>query len=249
MIRKYYGIILLFVTIVISVLFISWVISPMPFEKAQILEQQGHSYFGEDEFRKSYKSFLASAKIEVDNNKERSRRYRCAGTAIYSLDPTMAMKMFSLALYYNKDNINASNALSHIVTNNRDILFDIDKYSKKHISTKGSIVYINKSGEWSIGNTAYAYIYSAEDIEYVIHFRTINPNKNQYKVTVSNNNKLLFNKSISNRKEHSRTIQLNKGANLIKIEIDDTFVPKEVGINEDTRELGFMYELVRVQND
>ncbi len=120
--KKYFpslGFILLLVTISATSLCITWVFSPLSYEKALILEKKGHKYFKEEKYAKAYEYFLKSALIN-DKNSTISYRYRCTGTALSQQKKYKeAMNYYQKALSYNKKNKIAKAGIDWISQTNK----------------------------------------------------------------------------------------------------------------------------------
>lgn len=98
------GFIIVFTTILVSVLFVKWAFCPLSYGKAEQEEQLGHQYLKDKKPAEALKHFLNAAKFE-DDNISRSRRYRCAGSTSFNKEDKK--RYYNLALKYNPNNQNA----------------------------------------------------------------------------------------------------------------------------------------------
>lgn len=188
----------------------------------------GHDLAKKGLSEEASKHFLIAAEIK-DDNISTARRYRCAGTT--ALDKYDKIKYFKLALKFNPNNINAKSALAEIdktiTYNNRHP----DGWTK---GTKGSID-INALDESSFG----------EDSQYTLTFFTAGPDIPENKVVIIVDNKLYSNEKIISGKKHTKEISLSNGKHVISINITHTFNPKAVGMNQDARDLGVHFEIMK----
>ena len=167
------GFVILVITIIFSILFINWALGPLSYEEAQIEETKGHQLAKEGKNKEASNHFLNAAKIE-DDNVSTSRRYRCAGTT--ASDKKDKINYYQLALKYNPNNENAKRELALYF---QEIVY-VDRY------TDG----------WSIGKTGKAKISATQNSKYKVAYFTSSPEKKEFKVTISLNNKVISEKII-----------------------------------------------------
>lgn len=216
------GFVVLLITIILATVIMKWALGPLSYEKAAKLESKAHSLVKKGEAEKASRYFLESAKID-DDKISISRRYRCAGSTTSS--EVDKINYFRLALKHNPNNKNAKESLEKLSQNIRYQNRYADGWSK------------GKVGKIAIKQLA-------SKSNYIIKYATSSPKEN-LDVKIFIDSKLYESKKISSGKHYFTNIRLLNGAHQIKIEIQDTFNPKVLGMSEDNRDLGINYEIIK----
>ena len=95
------GFVLLFTTLVFSVIFVQWAFSPLDYEKEMIYERNGHLMFKKKQFNEAVKFFIKSAEISQSQG-DKARRYRYVGISLLAMkNKSDAIKYFRLSLKHN----------------------------------------------------------------------------------------------------------------------------------------------------
>lgn len=126
--KKYFpslGFIILSVTIISVAMFLYWVENAV-FDATQA-ENKAHIYFADKEYSKAHSSFYKAATLS-ENNKDKSRQYRCAANAAHAQnDMDETLDMIALSLKYDKTNKNAIALLKAMLKIKQITKEDIDK--------------------------------------------------------------------------------------------------------------------------
>ncbi|NOR54968.1 MAG: hypothetical protein GQ531_02050 [Sulfurovum sp.] len=272
LIKKYFpslGFIILTITILLSVLFIQWALGPLNYEQAKLKENKGQELIQKGQTKEASQHFLHAAQL-TNNKIDKSRRYYfVASTNAIEKDKIKYLKM---AYELNRYNTKAEEKLKillgkniytkYVDTINSKIKYKDDSYDywvkekvlyrtyKNEISFKYGNRY---SDGWSKGSTATIAIDVKNSFEYKyeIEYYTSNTLSPNHVVQLYVDNHLMNKTVIRTHQKHTYRFSIPKGIHTVSITIDDTFVPKELRINEDSRTLGvnFKVKVVKVKID
>ena len=222
------GFVILFITISFGIFFMQWATNPLSHEKAQLEEKKGHQFAKEGKIQESIEHFLKAAEIG-SNDLNTSRRYRLAGTA--SSDIYKKINFYQLALKYN--------------SNNKNALRGLESLGKAHRYNEGW--YINRFEDgYSQGKSGKSIINTANNNQkYILSFFTNNTKNSHYKVKIFIDGEWYSSHRVIKNKTHSIEAELSTGLHIIKFEINGTFSPKELGWNQDDRDLGVNFKVIK----
>jgi len=244
-----FSLVVLFITIVLSVLYVKWVIGPMSYEKAMVIESMGHQLTKEGKHKEAFKKFIDAAEY-ADNGVARSRRYRSAGTVV--IDNKEKMRLFNLSLRYDKSNLYAINGIKKLIP---DMSFsDVDLFDDSVLSavlSENEVVYFNRYPDgWSKSYDAGVIINVENPSQYVIEYFSVSSSKELMQVILkTNKTDVLINKIQGGKpfggQPYKSILNLKKGVNKVSININKLFNPKSLGMNDDVRDLGVYFKIIK----
>lgn len=241
------GFILLIFTMVLTSLAFFWAFSPLNFQRVSLNVVKGQNFYKSKEYDLAFSSFLKAAKLEP-SSKKKSNYYRLAASSLSRLGEfDTSIVYFRKALSLDPSNALAEKAIEWLYTS-RKITYG-DKNTKKPVKVDRQlkeITYLNRYKDgWSMGRNAGAKVnVFKKNIQiYTIEYYTAGPLDSGYLVNIYVNDSLIKAKNIVRGGRYVEKIYLSDGLYGVRIEISETFNPKNLGWSESNRNLGVNFKI------
>jgi hypothetical protein len=240
---------LLLLSLVCAVFFVRWaVFEPFSFEKARMLENEGHKSWAAKKYDAAYKYFLASAGIQ-DSAVAVSRRYRCAASSAFALgDVRNGVRLSSQALRFDANNTLARQSILTGLASGlirMELVEKIDGNILDSLFADTRVIYLNRTSDgWSKGKKSTALVYVPQECKTTVELLTSMPSRKGIQAHLTVDGVSRPGILLRAGKKYSTSFIVSKGLHEVDVETTQAFVPKEYNMNNDTRLLGVNYTVI-----